>query len=268
MTKFDQIERSIQYNASLTHRIVSLVPSLTETLCDLGLSDSIIAVTKFCLHPEGMKKEKIIIGGTKNPRLADIKGLEPTIIIANKEENRREDIEALAEACTVYVSDIQNIYDLFHFLEDMGCLFQIQARADACIRSIRTAMDQVPLDSGLRCAYMIWKNPWMVAGGDSFIDKMLSWAGYHNIFNSHFRYPTVELKELQTLNLDILFLSSEPYPFSISDAQELSGFFPNTIIQCVDGEAFSWYGSRLKNSAKYINELNSFVTLEIQKRQS
>src|SRR5690554_3572509 len=240
----DQISRKFELDAP-PGRIVSLVPSQTELLVDLGLADHIVGVTKFCVHPEKLRIEKTVIGGTKNVHLDRVKNLNPDLIIANKEENRREDIEALARSYPVYVSDIENLKDAKEFALDIGALTGNEKRAHQLISLIDEAISSIRKLSKntkpIRVLYMIWKDPYMAAGTDTFINEILHLCGAHNVLHEYhesgLRYPTVSFDDFKTLRPDVILLSSEPYPFRKIHAREL---IEKTEIETrlVNGEIF------------------------------
>ncbi|NMM49398.1 ABC transporter substrate-binding protein [Flammeovirgaceae bacterium KN852] len=235
-------------------RIVSLVPSLTELLSDLDLEDEVIGITKFCVHPASWRKEKVIIGGTKNPKLDKIQSLNPDLIIANKEENNESDIIELEKKFPVYVSDIQTIDDALRMIKDIGELTFRSVQANKIVNQIRNK--SVSLNSEKRsCLYFIWKDPWMIAGKDTFITEMLGNAGYKNLC-PHTRYPILD-ESLKRLTPDEILLSSEPYPFKEKHFSEIASMFPDSKIRIVDGEYFSWYGSRMLGAFDYFRTLNS-----------
>jgi len=254
----DQMNRTIRLG-STPKRIVSLVPSQTELLYDLGLGDSVIGITKFCIHPESWYHSKQRIGGTKNADFEKIKALKPDLIIGNKEENERSDIEALEKIAPVWMSDIFDLKDSLEMISMLGSLLDIENKADDLIRKINFEFKKldsyVSVNTNLikkNAAYFIWKNPNMVAGKNTFIDDMIERCGFVNhTYNE--RYPIFELKDNQ--KLDFIFLSSEPFPFKQKEVDEFQLNYPKSIVKIVDGEYFSWYGSRLLNAPNYFIKL-------------
>jgi ABC-type Fe3+-hydroxamate transport system substrate-binding protein len=235
-------------------RIISLVPSLTETLIDAGLESKLIGRTKFCIHPAGVVHKIPVTGGTKNPKTDKILALHPDLIIANKEENRKEDIDTLAQTVPVYVSNIQNLRELTLFMEDMATIFPQSGAAE-----IKCRFEEFPKpDSNpktFRSCYLIWKDPWMTIGGDTFIHHMMEYAGFTNIFGNLQRYPEITLETLKKANPELILLSSEPYPFKQRQLIELQAEFPVSKIRLVDGEMFSWYGTRILKAPSYFEAL-------------
>ncbi|MGJ8592852.1 MAG: ABC transporter substrate-binding protein [Aquaticitalea sp.] len=255
----DQLNKEIQLN-SIPKRIISLVPSQTELLCDLGLESFIVGITKFCVHPVHLKKEKTIVGGTKEIHFDKIKVLKPDIILCNKEENTQEMIKALETIAPVHISDIYSIEDCLQLIEMYGSLFSIEKKASDLIEEIQATyaefnifMKNKPI---LKTAYFIWKKPWMVAATDNFIDEMLQLNNFENYYAHLNRYPEVELSENTIESADLVLLSSEPYPFKEKHIELMRTYFPHAKILVVDGEAFSWYGSRLLKAFDYFKTLH------------
>jgi ABC-type Fe3+-hydroxamate transport system substrate-binding protein len=248
----DQLNRTI----SLPHppkRIVSLVPSQTELLVDLGLRDRIVGVTKFCIHPKGLKKEKTVIGGTKNFHFDKIDSLHPDLIIGNKEENYKEGIEKLAQKYPVWMSDIFTLEDAYRMILGIGDLTDTSIKANKIVSQIKQGLENdLPIKGS--AAYLIWKDPLITVGTNTFIDSMLEKAGFKNLIKQS-RYPEINLEELVQLNPDYLLLSSEPYPFKEKHISFFLEKLPNTNIKLVDGEMFSWYGSRLVFAGNYFSNL-------------
>lgn len=250
-------------------RIVSVVPSQTELLHYLGLNDEVAGITKFCVHPQEWFRRKTRVGGTKQLSADIIHSLQPDLIIANKEENVKEQIEALSAHFPVWVSDVNNLDDACSMIGSIGNIVQKTAEANELVNNIRGEFEVLAAAVGNngekpRTAYLIWKNPYMTVGRDTFIHDMLTRCGFENIFADQMRYPTVTIPQLQTANCQLLLLSSEPFPFSQKHADELQHFLPGTMIQLVDGEMFSWYGSRLLQAANYFRQLRQHLSQKIR----
>lgn len=246
-------------------RIISLVPSQTELLYDLGLEENIIGITKFCVHPYHLKSTKEIIGGTKNVKFDKIKALQPDIIIANKEENTLEIVEELSKICPVWVTDIVTIEDNLKMINDFGQLFNKRTEAQKISDKINFAyadfvafMNDKPFQ---RAAYFIWANPYMVAGNNTFINEMLKLNKFENIYeNREERYPEIIIQKMRIQgDPDYVFLSSEPFPFNDEHAFELGRFTHHAKTVFVDGEMFSWYGSRILKAFDYFKLLQSKI---------
>ncbi|RNA62922.1 cobalamin-binding protein [Chryseobacterium nematophagum] len=239
-------------------KVVSLVPSITEALFDLGLTEKeVIGRTKFCIHPQEKVKNVPIIGGTKNINIEKITALKPDIILANKEENNKKQVEALMHHSKVIVTNIEDIEDNYHLLKTLGTLFNKEEKAQLFNLKIQTILNQTKLSSTLKVAYLIWKNPYMTVGSDTFIHKILSEIGFENIFKDKTRYPEISIEDLA--ETDLIMLSSEPFPFKEQHIKEIHQFYPDKKIIIVDGEAFSWYGTHIAKCEDYFKELMSEV---------
>ncbi|RYD52304.1 MAG: cobalamin-binding protein [Sphingobacteriales bacterium] len=237
-------------------RIVSLVPSQTELLADLGLDAEVVGITKFCVHPESWFRTKARVGGTKDVKPERVAALHPDLILANKEENVQAQVDALSGIAPVWVSDIHTLADALTMIRQVGGLVGRKNPAQTLAQRIETGF--ATLQKSLvpeRVAYAIWRDPWMWAGGDTFIHDLLERCGWENVFSGTPRYPEVSLEALALLQPDRVLLSSEPYPFREKHLTEIQAVVPNAIIQLVDGELFSWYGSRLQYSPAYFQQL-------------
>ena len=240
-------------------RIISLVPSQTELLYGLGLEEETIAITKFCVHPETWFKNKPRIGGTKAIDIEKIKDLKPDLIIANKEENVKEQIEELAASFPVWVTDVNTLDEAYGMIGDIGKLCIKETVASSLITSIKVRFDVLfqkrDIKNSIPAAYLIWKNPFMTIGGDTFISSIMEAAGLRNIFSDRARYPEITLPQLRSMNCKLLLLSSEPYPFKDNHIAAIQEELPGIRILLVDGEMFSWYGSRLLLAPAYFKSL-------------
>ncbi|HZE83175.1 MAG TPA: helical backbone metal receptor [Puia sp.] len=267
----DQLGRTISLD-QFPRRILSLVPSQTELLYSLGLDDEVKGITKFCVHPEGWFRNKTRIGGTKNVRIAKVHELQPDLIIANKEENNKEQIDELSRHYPVWVSDVGTLPEALDMIRAIGQMTGREKEAGSLAGEIgsrfaeleaathsaatlsspgpRTAQNHSP-----RTAYFIWRKPWMVAGGDTFIHDMLQRCGLANLFADQYRYPSIELETLTTQSCELVLLSSEPYPFGEKHIAEIGAILPDVPVRLVDGEMFSWYGSRLLQAPAYFGKL-------------
>jgi ABC-type Fe3+-hydroxamate transport system substrate-binding protein len=264
-TYIDQLDNSVCVPCP-PRRIVSLVPSQTELLYHLGLDEEVVGITKFCVHPEQWFRHKTRIGGTKNVHIDKVRALQPHLIIANKEENQQEQVEALMAEFPVWTSDIHSLEDALAMIGQVGDITGRPAPAQALSNRIREEFaalsSSLPVDLPARyAAYFIWRGPWMVAGGDTFINTMLGACGLQNIFGGLRRYPEVSLAELPAVFNDVapehqfVLLSSEPYPFKEQHIGEIREMLPHARILLVDGEMFSWYGSRLLEAPAYFRQL-------------
>src|SRR5690242_2078703 len=237
-------------------RIISLVPSQTELLFDLGLEKEVIGNTKFCIHPEKWFREKTRVGGTKKVNFEKIKELSPDLIIGNKEENVKGQIEKLADQFDVWITDVNSLEDALEMIRDVGTLCHRKQTAESLASRIKASVEklkeEISQKEKKKAAYFIWKDPWMVAGGNTFINDMMKQAGFENVFASQDRYPEINLKEIP-LNTEFVLLSSEPYPFKEKHKAEFAAINSQLNVELVDGEMFSWYGSRLLKSIDYFH---------------
>jgi len=241
-------------------KIVSLVPSITEALFDLGLTENeVIGRTKFCIHPQDKIKNVPVIGGTKNINIEKIKALQPDLILANKEENVKDQVEALMTDFKVTVTNVETIEDNYYLLKNLGKLFGKEERAQLFNLKIYDILNQSKLETPIKAAYLIWKNPYMTIGSDTFIHRILSEIGFENIFKDKTRYPQITTEDLA--DADVIMLSSEPFPFKEKHIEELQVFYPNKKIMIVDGEAFSWYGTHIAKCENYFKELLAEIHL-------
>jgi len=282
----DQLSRIITLDHPVHRplRIISLVPSQTELLYALGLdtpspSFDVVGITKFCVHPDHWFRTKPRVGGTKDIHPDKIAALQPDLIIANKEENVREQIESLATRYPVWISDIHDLTGALVMIRSIGDIVGhpqqaldlaagIKSRFDALLTAFpghpSTSPSQPfpPVDptSPLlpRTAYLIWRTDkplsYMAAGRGTFIDDMLHRCGLINVIDQP-RYPVTDPSALAASGCDLILLSSEPYPFRDKHREELQALLPHADIRLVDGEMFSWYGSRLLQAPAYFRHL-------------
>jgi ABC-type Fe3+-hydroxamate transport system substrate-binding protein len=256
----DQLGRTIQ----LTHtpqKIISLVPSQTELLHDLGLEKEVAGITTYCIHPEPWFHHKIKVGGTKNINRKRVDDIQPDLIIANKEENNREQIEELAQHYPVWTSNISTLSDALEMIRAIGNITGKSSKAEAIAEQISAQFtgffEEQPHPHRVTAAYLIWRKPYMSVGSDTFIHEMMKYCGFQNAFASALRYPRITIEQLQaTLGPgSLLLLSSEPFPFKQKHIDELQPDLPHTQIVLADGEMFSWYGSRLLQAPAYFRKL-------------
>jgi len=252
----DQLQREVNL-PFYPKRIISLVPSQTELLFDLGLGERVIGITKFCIHPNEWFRNKVRIGGTKNLNLSLIEELKPDLIIGNKEENSKSDIEFLEKKFPVWMSDSVTLEDSLDAIKKLGAITNSQTKSERICLNILSKSEKF-ISSNVKLSgtflYLIWYNPIMVAGENTFINSMCKFLGLNNCINQN-RYPEIKLSELNNFHPTYVFLSSEPFPFKEKHVKEIQNYFPNSKILLVDGEFFSWYGSRLLQSFKYFSEL-------------
>src|ERR1043166_6047234 len=264
----DQTGQKIMLNKT-PRKIISLVPSQTELLYDLGLGEEVIGITKFCVHPEEWFRSKTRVGGTKQLKIDQIKELNPDLIIANKEENVKEQIEELEKHFPVWISHVNNLNDAYEMIEQIGLMINKEQQAQTLIARIKTNFSKLPTcltdrqapDFRLPTAYLISQNPYMSVGGDTFINSMMEAAGFENVFKNKNRYPEISIEDLLIAHCQLLLLSSEPFPFKQKHVEELKAVLNKVEggikaqVLLVDGEMFSWYGSRLLKAPDYFKSL-------------
>lgn len=253
----DQIGRTIHLHA-VPERVVSLVPSQTELLVDLGLRDKLVGITRFCVHPKELRNTVTRVGGTKEARIHKLQKLNPDFIFCNKEENTQEMVQELEEIAPVWVTDMYSVADCNEMIRQIGEVFMVADKASEIIRRINLAkadfiefMKDKPTRKVL---YTIWKNPYMAAGRNTFINELLKLNKFENAITApDSRYPEIDFPDFP--DLDVILLSTEPYPFNESHAMELRKEL-NKNVAVVDGEFFSWYGSRLALAFAYFKTLH------------
>lgn len=245
-------------------RIISVVPSQTELLFHLGLDEEVIGITKFCIYPVHQFKSKTKIGGTKQLNLDLIQSLKPDLIIANKEENDKAQIKTLQEQFPVWISDIKTLTDAIDMINQIGEITYTKESSEKLGVQLSQNFDKLALNLKVtnpkKVAYFIWRKPYMVAATGTFIDDILKRGGFENCFSDQNRYPEIKITDLQQTNPDVIFLSSEPYPFKERHIEELEIACPEAVVKLVDGELFSWYGNRLLKTTNYLQQLLKELT--------
>lgn len=249
----DQLNNTIELK-TFPKRIISIVPSQSELLWDLGLREELVGITKFCIHPSQMFNSVERVGGTKTLNLEKIRALKPDVIIGNKEENEQLQILELQQEFPVWMSDIYTLQDALQMMEGIGTLVNKTQQAETIKNTIQTSFLNLP-HKPQSVLYLIWNKPYMAAGKATFIGDMLNKIGLQNVLEQNSRYPELSIEEIIALNPELVFLSSEPYPFKQEHMDELQQHLPASKIILVDGELFSWYGSRLTKSVAYFHEL-------------
>jgi len=240
---------------SIPRKIVSLVPSQTALLHHFGLANEVVGITKFCIHPESWRAGKTIIGGTKNIHIDKIIAMQPDLVIANREENVKEQVEKLAEHMPVWVTDVNDLPGALEMINDLGILTGKTDEANLLIETISDRFHQLNNTTPIPTAYLIWRNPYMTVGNDTFIHDMLSRSGFSNVFGHLSRYPELDMEALKKSGCKVLLLSSEPYPFSEKHIDEIAEQLPGVKVMLADGEMFSWYGSHLLEAPDYFKKL-------------
>lgn len=253
ITVTDQMGNEVNFNYP-PQRIISLVPSQTELLADLGLEDKVVGITKFCELPVKWQVEKVKVGGTKKIDFDAVEKLKPDLIIGNKEENEKNEIERLAENYPVWMSDITSLEDALSMIKSISELTDRTNDGRLIIHKIEEGFQKLPVFNS-RVLYLIWRKPWMAAGSETFINTLISKLGLTNVLSDIPRYPELTAAGIQTLNPDIILLSSEPFPFAEKHIAELKIIVPKANVMLVDGQFFSWYGSRLIHAPEYFSRL-------------
>lgn len=248
-------------------RIISLVPSQTELLFDLGLDEEIVGITRFCVRPADKCATKPVVGGTKQFSYERIAELEPDLILANREENYREGIEHLRKDYPVWISDILTLPGAYNMIRGVGALTGREEEAASMVQQIQSGIASLPRWSPIRVAYFIWRNPLMVAGHGTFIQEMLHQCGLVNVFGHLPRYPEVTAAQVRKARPEILLLASEPYPFGERHLSEFTQYFPESPPVLVNGQIFSWYGSRLLEAPGYMRALRQKLNVLVSPRK-
>ncbi|MDO9001437.1 MAG: helical backbone metal receptor [Bacteroidota bacterium] len=241
-------------------RIISIVPSQSEFLWDIGLYSELVGITKFCIHPNKMFKSVDRVGGTKKLNIEKIRALKPDLIIGNKEENEKSDIDLLKKEFNVWMSDIYTIEDSFNMMKMLGAICDKEIAANNLVEEIEKSLGEIEYYfAGQKVAYFIWNKPYMFAAKNTFIDSVLNFVGFNNALFNLERYPELTDEQLKLVKLDFCFLSSEPFPFKEKHVAELQKKLPTAKIIIVDGELFSWYGTRLLHLNAYIKDLKKRI---------
>ena len=250
-------------------RIVSLVPSTTELLCALGLADALVGVTVYCVEPRAVVRTKTRVGGEKDPNLETIRALAPDLVVANIEENRREDVEALrAAGLEVFLTYPRTVRESLTMIRELGAVTGAATAAQQLLDELE------PLHASVRtrladrratpCFYPIWRDPWMTIGEDTYIHDLLATCGGANVFGDGRRYPTVSLDEVAARSPDVVLLPDEPYRFRRAHLRDFDRYAEMPAvrhgrIQLVDGKRFSWHGPRLAEALRTVPVLLGHV---------
>lgn len=237
----DQMGRKIHLDRKPV-RVVSLVPSITEFLIDLGAE--VVGRTKFCIHPSEKVTAIPVIGGTKKFDFSKIRALKPDLIVGNKEENYPEGIALLEKDFPVWMSQVITLDDAVDLMTGLGQVLGLDG--DYWAGKFRETLARTKNTASGSVLYFIWKDPWMVAGPETYIHSYLHHLGYQNAISKS-RYPKLSIEQLSDLQPDTVLLSSEPYPFKAKHLEEVQEMFPYARIRMVNGEVYSWYGTRFLN---------------------
>jgi iron complex transport system substrate-binding protein len=251
----DHLGRRVEL-PDVAQRIVSLCPSITETLFHLGVGERVVGRTRFCVRPAQAVRQAQVVGGTKQVDVERVRSLRPDLVIAQKEENTREVVDALAVFAPVFVGDVETMDDGLRLIDDLGVITGSVSAATQLVRAVREAFADLPQADAVRVAWLIWRNPWMAAGAHTYITDLLQRAGFVNVCArmDDARYPEITLAQLRERKTQVVLLSSEPYPFAESHARELSEQLPGMRVLCADGE-LSWYGVGMVRAARELTRL-------------
>ncbi len=263
--RIDDLSRAVRIGQP-ARRIVCLVPSITETLFALGAGEHVVGITDYCIHPENQVCDKLKVGGTKNFFVDKIIDLEPDLVIANAEENRKHQVEKLEEAgLTVFITFPKSVDGCVKMIADMAALCGRETEAQIILSSIRearaTALRRAP-DPPYRVLCPIWKAPYMTINHDTFVDSVIRNSGGRNVYeDSTDRYPEFTLSEAAARQPDFILLPTEPYHFTEADKAEFYEMGTSTpairdmSIHIIEGELLSWYGPRLSRALQVISSL-------------
>jgi ABC-type Fe3+-hydroxamate transport system substrate-binding protein len=240
----DVLGRTFEFPAA-PRRVVSLVPSLTETLFDLGAGDSVVAITDFCIFPPDLDRPRI--GGTKNPRVEEIRALRPDLVHMNLEENLRRHADAIEQFAPVFVTEPKSVDDVASMIEQLGEIHDCRERAAELTHTLREEQRSLPKrEFTFTCP--IWKNPWMWCGGDTYVSRLVEAAGGRNVLQRHTRYPQLAVEDVQAMRPDVVFLPDEPYLFTETDAAEMNA----RVIGPFPGHLFTWHGTRTIEGLRFL----------------
>jgi iron complex transport system substrate-binding protein len=241
----DLLGRTFDF-ATPPSRVVSLVPSLTETLFDLGAGDVVAGITDFCIFPEGIDRPRV--GGTKNPRIDEIRALSPDLVYMNLEENIERHARAIEEFAPVFVTEPKTVDDVTDLITTLGAIHRRDERA-------RELTDSLANEGGCVATFSfavpIWKKPWMWCGGDTYVSNLVASIGGVNVLSDRERYPSLAIEEVLVLRPDIVFLPDEPYEFTYDDAAEIRG---PRVIGPFPGHLFTWHGTRTILGIRFLRE--------------
>lgn len=244
----DVLDRNFDFDAP-PRRVVSLVPSLTETLFKLGAGDAVVAITDFCIFPPGLDLPRV--GGTKNPRVEEIRALAPDLVHMNLEENLRRHADAIEAFAPVFVTEPKSVDDVESLLAQLGELHGRRERAEELIASLRDVRRSLETRA-FTFACPIWKSPWMWCGGDTYVSNLVETAGGRNVLADRMRYPQIAIDDVLALRPDVIFLPDEPYVFTSEDAAVIRGV---RVIGPFPGHLFTWHGTRTIEGLRFLREI-------------
>jgi len=235
-----------QRDAKTPQRVVSLVPSLTETLFDLGCGDAVVGITDFCIFPPALDRPRV--GGTKTPRVDAIRALAPDLVHMNFEENLKRHADEIATFARVFVTEPKSVDDVAALIATLGELHGAAQRAAELIRELDAARFTA---APFTFAVPIWKKPWMWCGGDTYVSALVESCGGRNVLRDRERYPTVDVDDVVALKPDIVFLPDEPYAFNDDDARSIDA----NVIGPFPGHLFTWHGTRTIEGLRFLRRM-------------
>lgn len=235
-------------SSAAPRRVVSLVPSLTETLFELGAGETVVGITDFCIFPPGLALPRV--GGTKNPRVEEIRALAPDLVHMNLEENVRRHADAIEEFAPVFVSEPKSVADVETLIRQLGALHHCRERATELVSQLRDELAAIPARS-FTFACPIWKKSWMWCGGDTYVSSLVERTGGRNVLADRSRYPQLPLEEVLALKPDVVFLPDEPYVFTTEDAAEIG---ETRVVGPFPGHLFTWHGTRTIDGLRFLRQ--------------
>jgi len=253
----DDLERRI-YLDKAPRKIISLCPSLSETLYDLGLAECIAGRTDYCVHPQELADRVPSVGGPKSVSIDAVKKIGPDLILIVKEENDKKNIEKLtALGYKCFIFDINSVSDALKMLVKLGKIFGLEKKASKIHDNVVKGLDSIKgIGNGASFLYMVWNSPYMACATDNYINSLLNHAGLSNCLSDRLkRYVIMPLNSLKSLSPELVLLPSEPYRYTFADRAKFEKIFPAARVELVDGEMFCWYGSRMAKASEYIKKL-------------
>lgn len=246
----DALGRAFDFPSPPT-RVVSLVPSVTETLFDLGVGHTIVGITEFCVFPEKLERPRV--GGTKSPDIEAIRALKPDLVHMNLEENIKRHARAIEAFAPVFVSEPKSVRDVVELIATLGAIHGAPARAADFVRDIESELTSMPKNP-FTFACPIWKKPWMWCGGDTYVSDLVTCAGGENVMAGKKRYPVMTLDQLAALQPQIVFLPDEPYAFTAADGRAIEERSDCRTIGPFPGHFFTWHGTRTLKGLRFLRE--------------
>jgi len=253
----DQIGNNVNLK-TYPNKIISLVPSITELLFDLGLDKKVIGITPYCVHPEDKVQSIVKIGGPHKIDLQKIKDLQPDIIFASKEENLKEEVEELVKQYPVYVSDVKNLTEAIEMISQIGTITgtdKIAKKIGGHIQKQFGDLKEITKANKTAC-YLVWNEPMITVNKNTFIHEMMQFAGFSNVFADNAeRYPKINPTDIKNKKPGYIILSTEPFSFTNEHVAKFKSEYPFSKVLLLDGEKFAWYGSHLLKTPDYFKQL-------------